>query len=163
MKRQLENRTLCMAAVVIAAIFLLSFLCSCGSRKTITETVIETVHDTIRTVKTDTIKEAKVTIKTDTVKQVEKHVITLNNVGDTIKEVHHYHDIMRTLVVDSTQRYQSKVDSLQSLVEKLKNTEKIVKKGIQVPWWAWVVCPLIFIIGIFYIARWVTNRKWHIT
>ena len=152
-----------MAAVVIMIIFALSFLCSCGSRKTVTETITEYVHDTIRTVKTDTVKEVKVTIKTDTVRQVEKHVITLNNVGDTIKEVHHYHDIMRTLVVDSTQRYQSKVDSLQRLVEKLKNTEKIVKKGIQVPWWAWVVCPLILLLGLHLIVRYIMAKRWHIT
>ena len=163
MERKTENRMIGMAAVVMMIIFALSFLCSCGAKKTVTETITEYVHDTVRTVKTDTIKDVRVQIVKDTVRSVESHYFTVNNVGDTIKEVHHYHDTQTTIIVDSTNRYQAKVDSLQRLVNKLKDTNKVVRKGIVIPWWAWITTPLILLIGGGFIVRKILNWKWHIT
>ena len=148
----------------VIIIILLLIIFSCKTRR---EVVRETVHDhdTVMVQKTDTFVEVKVKEVRDTVKQVEKHVITLNNVGDTIKEVHHYHDIMRTVIVDSTQRYQAKVDSLQKLVNHLRDTSKVVKKGIVMPWWMGVASPLIIVLGIFlfYIVRYIASKRWHTT
>ena len=113
----------------LLAIILLLMLLSCGTKKTtITETIL--THDTVTVVKTDTVKEVKVKEVRDTTKQIEVHTYTLNNVGDTVKEVHHYHDIMHTLIVDSTERYQAKVDSLQRVIDsqKGKTVVKVVKK-----------------------------------
>lgn len=134
--------------VVIMAIFLIVFiavcmLCSCSTKqKTITEYV--TVHDTIRTHKTDTLREVSYQVRVDTVRQVESHYITLNNVGDTIKEIHHYHDSEKVIVVDSTDRYKAVVDSLRSALTSEQNKYKeIVKTKHVIRWWEWLL-----IIGI---------------
>ena len=143
-------------ALVLLGLIALPFLCSCGSRKTITETIH--THDTLIVLKTDTVRDVKVQIVIDTVKQIERHEYTLNNVGDTVKEIHHYNEIMRTLIVDSTERYQAKVDSLQRLVDRQKMTSKVVKK-IAVPWWAWIVVPAILIGGLLLIVRKIKCKK----
>lgn len=157
MRKKTDN-ALMVAIGVIVAIFLLSFLFGCKTTKTVTETVHD--HDTLIMHKTDTFVDVKVKVVYDTVKQIESHFVTINDVGDTIKEVHHYHDIMRTLVIDSTQRYQAKVDSLKKVIDKQKEAmEKTIKKGLNVPWWAWIISPLILILGIFYIARWAASKK----
>lgn len=133
---------------VIMAIFLIVFiavcmLCSCSTKqKTIMEYV--TVHDTIRTHKTDTLREVSYQVRVDTVRQVESHYITLNNVGDTIKEIHHYHDSEKVIVVDSTDRYKAVVDSLRSALTSEQNKYKeIVKTKHVIRWWEWLL-----IIGI---------------
>lgn len=94
-------------SIVIAIIVM---TCSCTTRKTVTETIF--VHDTIHVTHTDTVSEVKVMQHNDTVIQREVHTITLDAGGDTIREIHHYHDINRTVIVDSTARYQSLRDSL---------------------------------------------------
>ena len=162
MNRNLENKIFWIVVEVIVIIVCLSALWACGTKKTVTETVIEYVHDTIRTTKTDTIRDVKVVTLHDTLKHVESHYVTLNDVGDTIKEVHVNNIIERTLVVDSTNRYQAKVDSLQAIINKQKETkDKIVKKGIIVPWWVWIVSPLILVLGLGIISKKLIARKWH--
>lgn len=114
-------------AVCVAVILLL--LCSC---KTTREVERVYTHDTLIVHHTDTVREVKVTHHTDTVKQIEKHTYTINNVGDTIREIHHYHDVQHTIVVDSTERYEAKVDSLQRLLDREREKEKTVEK--KEPW-----------------------------
>lgn len=119
---------LMMLAVCLAVI--LSLLASC---RTVHDTEHVYTHDTLYVHHSDTVREVKVTHHTDTVKQIEKHTYTINNVGDTIKEIHHYHDTERTIIVDSTDRYKAKNDSLQRLLNKERNKEKTVEK--KEPWW----------------------------
>lgn len=133
---------------VITAIFLIVFivvcmLCSCKTQqKTTTEYI--TVHDTIRTHKVDTLREVSYQVRVDTVRQTETHTITLNNVGDTIREIHHYHDSEKVIVVDSTERYKAVVDSLRSALTSEQNKYKeIVKTKHVIRWWEWLL-----IIGI---------------
>lgn len=133
---------------VITAIFLIVFiavsiLCSCGTEeKTVTEYI--TIHDTIRTHKTDTLREVSYQVRVDTVRQTETHTITLNNVGDTIKEIHHYHDSEKVIVVDSTDRYKATVDSLRTALSQEKEKyKKVIKTKHVVKWWEWLL-----IIGI---------------
>ena len=156
-----EDNIFMVAIGILVALFLLSFLLGCKTTKTVTETVHES--DTLIIHKTDTFFNVKVKEVHDTTKQIETHTYTVNNVGDTIKEIHHYRDITRTLIIDSTHRYQAKVDSLQKLVNKLKNTKQVVKKGIAIPWWAWIVSPLILIAGGGLIVRKILDKKWHIS
>lgn len=143
----MEERKLTGFAVIMA-IFLIVFiavcmLCSCSTKqKTITEYV--TVHDTIRTHKTDTLRDVKVVTLNDTVRIVEWHELTINNDGDTIKEVHHYYDKQTTILVDSTNRYKAVVDSLRSALTSEQNKYKeIVKTKHVIRWWEWLL-----IIGI---------------
>ncbi|MBQ6228026.1 MAG: hypothetical protein IJK08_05620, partial [Prevotella sp.] len=53
----------------------------------------------------------------------------VNNVGDTIKEVHHFHYTEKTVVVDSTYRYKAKLDSLQAIIDSRQEQVVEVKKS----------------------------------
>lgn len=128
MTRKQEHEIFKAALWAVAVVVLLTLLFGCGTRKTMTEHV--SVHDTLIVHKTDTLLEVKVKEVRDTVRQTEKHYYTLNNVGDTIKEVHHYHDTQTTIIVDSTNRYQAKVDSLQAIIDKQKNTVKKTRQRL---------------------------------
>ena len=112
------------ATILIIACVLLS-MCSCTSKKVITETLY--VHDTLTVHQSDTIKDVVYKSKTDTVVEKEVHTYTLNNVGDTIKEIHHYHNSEKVIVVDSTDRYKSIVDSLKAVINKNKQETKTIK------------------------------------
>ena len=116
--------TILMVLAVCLAV-ILSLLASC---RTIHDTERVYTHDTLYVHHSDTVREVKVTHHTDTVKQIEKHTYTINNVGDTIREIHHYHDTERTIIVDSTDRYKAKNDSLQRLLDKEREKEKTVEK-----------------------------------
>lgn len=140
--------------VVITGIFLMLViavcaLCSCNTKKkVITEYV--TVHDTIHTHKTDTLREVSYQVRVDTVRQTETHTITLNNVGDTIREIHHYHDSEKVIVVDSTNLYKATIDSLRAaLVVEANKVKEITKTKHIVKWWEWIlivgiVCGLVY-------------------
>ena len=143
MDRQRETGMVVIFGMVLMLIIAISALCSCTTKqKVITEYV--TVHDTIRTHHTDTIKDVKVVTHTDTIRQLETHTITLNNVGDTIREIHHYYDTQKTIIVDSTDRYRATVDSLRSALIKEQNKYKqVTKTKSVVRWWEWLL-----IIGI---------------
>lgn len=122
--------TILMVLAVCLAV-ILSLLASC---RTIHDTERVYTHDTLYVHHSDTVREVKVTHHTDTVKQIEKHTYTINNVGDTIKEIHHYHDVQHTIVVDSTERYEAKVDSLKKALAIEKSKEKVIEK--RPPFWA---------------------------
>lgn len=148
-----ESRIAVIAAVTIVAVIILSLLVGCRT-KTVVETV--TIHhtDTVTAYRTDTVRDVKVTTKTDTIKQIESHTYTLNNVGDTVREIHHYHDLWHTMVVDSTDRYKAIVDSLRQALKESKDKEKVVTKTKYViRWWEYVV--LFAIVGgcIFFILK----------
>lgn len=140
-----ETRTAIVFAAIILAIIALTFV-GCKSPKTVTETITEYVHDTVTVHKADTVKEVKVTQRTDTVREVQTHTYTLSTQGDTIKEVHNNTIIEKTLVIDSTNRYKSVVDSLSKVVNELKNHEKVVvKTKYLIKWWEWVIFAAIFL------------------
>lgn len=142
MKKWVNNGMLWLA--VVWGALLLAF-CLMGCR---TKRVVEFVekHDTLRTVQTDTVREVRVVTKTDTLKQMESHILTVNERGDTIREVHFYHELEKTVVVDSTNRYQSKIDSLQSIIDRM-STKEVVKT----PWfwdWGWKVIAVIAALAV---------------
>lgn len=131
-----------MAVAVVVVILSLLFLCSCSAKKTVTEYIY--VHDTLTSLKVDTIKDVRVSVQHDTIREHESHTYTINNVGDTVKEIHHYHESEKVIVIDSTERYQARIDSLQRIVDSQKEKE-VVKTKIQVPWkWvAYILCGLL--------------------
>jgi hypothetical protein len=148
-----ENRIAVAAALMIVAVIILSLLAGCRT-KTVVETV--TIHhtDTVTAFRTDTVRDVKVTTKTDTIKQIESHTYTLNNVGDTVREIHHYHDLWHTLVVDSTDRYKDVVDSLRQALHEAKSKDKVVVKTKKVVrWWEYVVLLIIVGATIFFVLK----------
>ena len=142
----------CGFSIIIVIIICLacSVCCSCSSSK---EVVTEYVHDTITVNKTDTVVDVKVREVRDTTKQIETHTYTINNAGDTVKEIHHYHDVLRTVVVDSTQRYQSKIDSLQAIINKSKEKQEV--KVVRKPnWWGYAfVAGLAFVLSVWFLSH----------
>ena len=148
-----ENRIVWVFLVAFIAIIIVSLLWGCKTQKVV-ETVVEHVHDTVQVHKSDTVREVKVTHHTDTVKQIESHTYTLNNVGDTVKEIHHYHDVWHTMVVDSTDRYKAIVDSLRQALRESKDKEKVVTKYKPViRWWEYVVLLSIVGVVIFFVLK----------
>ena len=149
MNKERETGMVMIVGIVLMLSIALIALFSCTTKeKVVTEYV--TVHDTIRTNHTDTLKEVSYQVRVDTIKQTETHTITLNNVGDTIKEVHFYHDREKVIVVDSTDRYKATVDSLRSaLINEQKKYKEVVKTKHVIKWWEWllivgIVCALIY-------------------
>lgn len=123
--------------MLIMLVIILSALFSCTAKeRVVTEYVA--VHDTIHSHHTDTLREVSYKVRVDTVWQHETHTITLNNVGDTIKEIHHYHDIEKVIVVDSTNKYIAKIDSLQKALVSEKE-KHITKKKTKIKWWEWAI------------------------
>ena len=120
--------TILMVLAVCLAV-ILSLLASC---RTVHEVEHVYTHDTLHVWHTDTFVHTKTLHVHDTTRQVEHHYITLNQAGDTIREVHHYHDTERTIIVDSTDRYKAKNDSLQRLLDREREKEKTVEK--KEPW-----------------------------
>lgn len=121
-----ENFIFTVALVVLMGIIMLTFLVGCKTReRVVTETII--THDTIMAHHTDTLRDVRVLHVHDTLRLVESHKLTLGASGDTIKEVHLYHDVSKTTIIDSTQRYQAKVDSLQRIVDDRHYKEQMVK------------------------------------
>lgn len=129
--------------MVLVAIISLLVLFGCSTKeKVVTEYV--SVHDTIRSCHVDTLHDVRVVIQKDTLRQVETHTFTVNQGGDTIREIHHHYDIQRTIVIDSTDRYRAVVDSLKAaLKEERQKVKEVVKTKHMIRWWEWIV-----IIGI---------------
>ena len=131
--------------LVLAMVFLA--MCSCSTEKVITETIYE--HDTVTVHHSDTVKEVVYKSKVDTVTNTEKHVYYLNNEGEPVKEIHHYHSVEKTNTVDSTYRYQAERDSLRQALREEKAREKTVTK-IQVPWqWLCMILVALFAAVVF--------------
>lgn len=118
-----------MAVIGVAVMLLIVLLtmCSCATRKVVEERVY--VHDTVTVHKSDTVVDVRVVQQHDTITNTEVHTFTVNNVGDTIKEVHHFHYTEKTVVVDSTYRYKAKLDSLQAIIDSQEEKVVEVKKS----------------------------------
>ena len=99
--------------------------------------------------------------KTDTLRQTESHFLTVNERGDTIREVHVYHEREKTVVVDSTNRYKSKVDSLQSIVDKLATKEVVKEPSLWERWKRAIdVIITLAVVGLFvWFLRWRDSKN----
>lgn len=156
MEERKETGFAVLFGMVLVLIIALTALFGCKTKqKVLTEYI--TVHDTIRTHKTDTLREVSYQIRVDTIRQQETHTITINDVGDTVREIHHYHDTEKVILVDSTDRYKSVVDSLRAALntEKQKQKEVIRTKNV-VRWWEWLL--IVGIVGaLVYGAKMIRN------
>ena len=148
------------AGLILFAIIALTMFAGCKTKEILREVTI-TQHDTLYTHNTDTLVDIKVLTVQDTVRQVESHTITLNNVGDTIKEIHVYHDTEKVIVVDSTNRYKSKIDSLQSIIDKTKEQNTVKEKKV-LSWYDTIMIIIKIILltaAICFIISWATKDK----
>lgn len=154
-----ETRIALVFTAIILALIALTFV-GCKTPKTVTETITEYVHDTVQVVKADTVVDVRIKVQvdtltvhlTDTVRESETHTYTVNEAGDTIKEVHlvkekeiYHHTIEeRTIIVDSTNRYKATIDSLRASLHEAKSKEKVVVKTKYIlRWWEWGIIGLL--------------------
>lgn len=134
-------------AIIAAVVILLQLLItmgSCSSQRVVEERVY--VHDTVTVHKSDTVVDVRVVQQHDTITNTEVHTFTVNNVGDTIKEVHHFHFSEKTVVVDSTYRYKAKIDSLQAIIDSRQEQVVEVKKSSGQSTLQMIVAALIIIV-----------------
>lgn len=137
MTRRQESGMAIITVAVLITIILLS-LCSCSTKQHVVETVY--VHDTVFSHHTDTVVDVKIVHHTDTVRGHESHTYTINNVGDTVKEYHYFHEKETTKTVDSTYRYQAERDSLRQALHESQSKEKtVVKEKKVMAWWGWLL------------------------
>lgn len=153
--RQETGMALIAATTMIILIIILA-LCSCSTTKHVVEQI--TVHDTVYSHHTDTVKDVKVLHLTDTVKLQEVHTYTVNAAGDTVRENHHLIEHNKIMIIDSTFRYQSERDSLrQALHEAQSNNKVIVKEKEVMPRWGWIIVGCSLIPIILFISRLIIN------
>ena len=166
----------------VIAIILLLIILSCRTKeKVVTETIH--THDTVMIHKTDTVREVKLKIDSfidwklvtiyDTVYHEKEKELVLNEQGDTIKHKekeslwHKTHENEATQHseshTDSTAYYKAENERLRQALIKEQSKEKIVKKIIAIPWWAWITTPIILTLGIFYAAKYIASKRWHNT
>lgn len=143
MTRQQETGMAVIGVAVMLLIVLLT-MCSCATRKVVEERVY--VHDTVTVHKSDTVVDVRVVQQHDTITNTEVHTFTVNNVGDTIKEVHHFHFSEKTVVLDSTYRYKAKIDSLQAIIDGRQEQVVEVKKSSGQSTLQMIVAALIIIV-----------------
>lgn len=148
--------------------FVVCFLSlSCTTKKEIvyeshTDTIYNETHDTIHIFKCDTIKETQYITHVDTIKDVQIRTITLKESGDTIREVVNNNMYHYVYAKDSTDRYKSKVDSLQKAINELQKekvnvveNKKVTKKvkGI----WS-IIAPVFLFLFILAIMYWSVRK-----
>ena len=156
-------------AVVMCGILTL-LLGSCTTKKVVTDRYITDTlrivqHDTILTHNSDTVRDVRFITKTDTVKEQSLRVVTLREGGDTIRDVvtnNIYRYVYRS---DSTDRYRSVADSLQAVIDKMRNeskekvvTKEIVKTKSIFPLWLQVILVGVFVFGIIVAARDISKK-----
>ena len=156
-------------AVVMCA-FLTLLLGSCTTKNVLTDRYITDTlrivqHDTIRTHKSDTVRDVRIVAKTDTVREQSVRVVTLRESGDTIRDVvtnNIYRYVYRS---DSTDRYRSVADSLQAIINKMSKeskekvvTKEVVKTKSIFPLWLQGILIAIFVFCIIVAARHVSKK-----
>lgn len=171
MNRKRENGMIVMAVLIwMAIILLVSATCSCTVKKTVTETVY--VHDTVRTIHTDTVREVRIETKTvtdtmliqskDTVIIDRGQEIVLNENGDTIKqrEWNNLVEKVNELVNSQHSESQSERDSVlrhendslrQALI--LEKQKETVKTKPLIDWWQYGSFVAIFFIFSYFMYR----------
>lgn len=126
-ERRMRDGIAVIAAIIIMALMGLTLLVSCTTKEIVTKET-SYVHDTVDVYRADTLWEYKFINQRDTVKQESVHTVVLNDRGDTIKEIHHYHDTEKIIIVDSTYKYKAERDSLRKALDQAHEREK-TKKG----------------------------------
>lgn len=121
--------------VIITGIILSALLLS--GCKTISQSERVEIHDTLTVVHSDTVREYKYKTLYDTVHHYHHEVLTLNEGGDTIKQI--INNTFREKIIerDSSDTYRSKIDSLVRIINELQQKEKVVEKKDWKTEWKW--------------------------
>lgn len=122
----MRTRFFTIAGIILSVIFL-------SGCKTIKQSERVEIHDTLTIHHSDTVKEYKLKTLYDTVHHYYHELITLNEGGDTIKQIINNTFRERIIERDSSDTFRSKIDSLARIINELQQKEKVVEKK---DWWA---------------------------
>ena len=156
--------------LALLILFLALSLLGCKAPKSVTETIIEHVHDTVHVHHADTVEIIKLQKDSvieymllaihDTTFIDRGSIIVLNEAGDTIKQ----HDWSNTLQkthekenaqhteshTDSTSFYKATIDSLRQALHNAKSKEKVVvKTKYLIRWWEWCIVAALLVFFAF--------------
>lgn len=123
-----------MAIAVVVVILSLLFLCSCSSKKSVTEYIV--THDTLVVGHTDTLRIVSHTTLRDTVRESTIQYVTIHKDSDRVDtlRVETFRDYYHTYWAhDSVDTYKAVADSLRKVLDKQK--EKTVKTKPLIPLW----------------------------
>lgn len=120
---------------IIAGLFLSAFILT--GCETIKQSERIEIHDTLTIHHSDTVKEYKLKTLYDTVHHYHHELITLNEGGDTIKQIINNTFRERIIERDSSDTYRSKIDSLARIINELQQKEKVVDKKDWRAEWKW--------------------------
>lgn len=96
--------------------------------KTIHESEIVEIHDTLTVHHSDTVREYKSKTLYDTINIYTEKIITLSTNGDTIKEIHNYFERERIIEKDSSDVYKALLDSIKQSLNQNHEKEKVIEK-----------------------------------
>ena len=118
MKKAHENGMVFITLLAWLIIMTMVMLCcSCASRKEMITEVV-TVHDTIQTVRTDTIRDVRLVTVHDSSHHVTERIVTLRESGDTLRIVVNNNIERIVQKSDSLDRYRHVADSLKAVIDK---------------------------------------------
>ena len=142
--------------LIIATAIMVGLMCSCKTKETVTEIV--TVHDTLREVKTDTVRDVRVVTQKDSTHHETERIVTIKENGDTLRIENNTTIIREIQRTDSLDRYRHVCDSLKAALSKASEKEKIVvKKQPYVP--AWLVCVMLSGLAIGFLGGWLRRNR----
>lgn len=142
------TKTILLILITALSVILL-MLTSCT---TIRESEVSIVRDTLTVYRSDTVRDVRTLHVHDTVRVVTERVVMQDANGNTIKETNNNWYTERVVVVDSTDRYKSVVDSLQRVINE-REKDKVTKKE-KLPWWMWPVTLIMLAFG-----AWLLGKK----
>ena len=134
-------------ATILLIIIIVSAMCSCTTKKVITETIV--THDTLIVSHTDTLRDIRTIILRDTTHHETERIVTLKESGDTIRIVNNNTLIRYVERTDSTDKYRHIADSLQAIIDKEMQHKEVRKQSA----WFWEYAAvfsaaLFFVIGL---------------
>ena len=147
------------AAIIIMALMGLTLLVSCTTKEIVTKET-SWVHDTVEVHRADTLWEYKFINQRDTVMHESVHTVVLNDRGDTIREIHNHYNKEKTVIVDSTYRYEVERDSLRRALDQAHEREKTTKEKRGRTWTDTIAAMVVLLACVaFFYFIWRLEKK----
>lgn len=127
-------------AVFICAV--VSSLASCSVQKKVEKEVA--VHDTVILSSVDTVHAYHEKIVRDSLRTLEKHIVTVNQAGDTVHTDRNFYYYRTVYAADSFNLYKARADSLQRIIDRYR--AMMEKKSSKPPWIPPLICGLLIIV-----------------
>lgn len=157
-ERRMRDGIAVIAAIIIMALMGLTLLVSCTTKEIVTKET-SWVHDTVEVYRADTLWEYKFINQRDTVMHESVHTVVLNDRGDTIREIHNHYNKEKTIIVDSTYRYEVERNSLRKALDQAHEREKTKEKRGRT--WTDTIAAIVVVMACvaFFYFLWRLDKK----